>query len=168
MNFVAVILDKKLTLRGKRGEVQTFAAEPCDLFLEEEQLCEAIINPHLLPSVAPATSGAAGSPFGAPPCRDPVPRVLNPHRRLDQSPNPKQTAWFGGFSILELGTRSLFGICSLPRRGKNGLTKSGHISINGVFLHFEFPETKHPHGTERRQQRRRLSFSESLLHKTSP
>src|SRR5882762_1118117 len=55
-----------------------------------------------------------------------------------------------------------------PARFKNGLTKSGHISINGVFLHFEFPETKDPHGTERRQQRRRLSFSESLLHKTSP
>jgi len=94
--------------------------------------------------------------------------LRSPVRQAIQSPNPKKTVWFGVSSILELGTRSLFGIWSLPRRGKNGLTKSGHISINGVFLHLESPATKHPHGTERKQQLRRLSFSETLLYKTSP
>jgi hypothetical protein len=44
---------------------------------------------------------------------------------------------------------------------KNGLTKSGQISINGVFLHPEVPETKHPQSAEHRQQRR-LSFSKNV------
>jgi hypothetical protein len=47
-------------------------------------------------------------------------------------------------------------------RFRNGLTKSGRLSINGVSCILKFPETKHPWCVERRQQQD-LSFSETLL-----
>ncbi|PYK66830.1 MAG: hypothetical protein DME50_04400 [Verrucomicrobia bacterium] len=52
-------------------------------------------------------------------------------------------------------------------RLRNGLTKTGRISINGVSCILKFPETKHPWRAERRQKQR-LSFSETLLRRNSP
>jgi hypothetical protein len=50
-------------------------------------------------------------------------------------------------------------------RFRNGLTKPGGISINGVFQHLEVFLKQNVHGVPSKSAQR-LSFSETLLHKT--
>jgi hypothetical protein len=50
--------------------------------------------------------------------------LRSPVRQAIQSPNPKKTVWFGVSSILELGTRSLLGICYLGFGACRGAAKT--------------------------------------------
>jgi hypothetical protein len=52
-------------------------------------------------------------------------------------------------------------------RFRNGLTKSGQISINGVSCILKFPETKYSWLAERKAEAA-SHFLETLLHKTPP